>query len=148
MVVGSWFRSFIVLFVACVAARGDDWPQFRGPAQTGVARSQGAFASMAVPRVDWKVAVPGTGWSQPIVIGDTIYLTTAVPDGPLRPKSLTAGPADPASRSRDKPPVPDVTIEWQLLAIDLPTGETKWTRTVLRGKPEHPIHPSNTYATE
>lgn len=74
-------RVFVALLCLAFAgaAHGDDWPQFRGP--TG----QGHSTATAVPlewnetkHVRWKVAVPGSGWSSPIVAAGRVWLTTAV----------------------------------------------------------------------
>src|SRR5438093_10710274 len=60
----------------------DDWPQFRGP------DGQGHAAAAALPltwseqeNVAWKVAIPGLGWSSPVIQGGRIWLTTALDDG-------------------------------------------------------------------
>ena len=64
-----------------------NWPQFRGPG------GQGRAASVGLPirwsestNVAWKVAIPGEGHSSPVVLGNQIWLTTALADG----KSLRA----------------------------------------------------------
>jgi outer membrane protein assembly factor BamB len=61
----------------------DDWPQFRGP------DGQGHSDEKALPltwseteNVRWKVPVPGRGWSSPAILGDRIWLTTAIEPGP------------------------------------------------------------------
>jgi outer membrane protein assembly factor BamB len=43
---------------------------------------------------------------------------------------------------------PDVTVDWQVVCLDVANGEQLWTRTVQSGRPQFAIHPSNTYATE
>ena len=63
-------------------ARGQDWPSFRGPAATGVADGQnlpGDWDVKAGKNVRWKADVPGVGHSSPIVWGDRVFVTTAVP---------------------------------------------------------------------
>lgn len=126
---------------------GSDWPQFRGPLGTG------AVAQAAVPlewssttNVAWQVALPGQGWSQPVVVGDTVYVTAAVGEGLEKPMGMAAGVADP--RTMKAGSAPDATVDWRVLALDLATGKERWSVSAARGKPVHPIHPSNTYATE
>lgn len=136
-----------------LTAAAADWPQFRGPAGTGVAAKSDAGELPAEWAADknlaWKVKLPGAGWSQPIVSGGTVFVTTAVSDPPLAPKNMMAGVMEPQSRGAGKGlKAPEVTIEWKLLALDLQTGATKWAKTVVSGAPKFPIHPSNTYATE
>lgn len=64
------------------------WPQWRGPLGTGV----GPHANPPVEwgenkNLRWKVALPGKGHSTPIVWGERIFLTAAVPYGEeVRPR--------------------------------------------------------------
>lgn len=137
--------------VIALAANGaaSDWPQFRGPDGNGVSAHGQIPAEWSANRnLAWKIPIPGAGWSQPIIVGDRIYLTTAVSDHPSRPKDYSSGTTDPHTVSGGKAPAPNVTIEWKVMAIDLPTGHVKWVFTVASGKPRYPIHPSNTYASE
>lgn len=137
----------LILMLGVPAA---DWPQFRGPDGTGTA------ADAAIPlewseskHVAWKVKLPGSGWSQPVVIGNRVFVTAAISDPPLRPKDFTAGVKDPSSiPGLTKRTAPNVTIDWRVLALDLQSGAVLWSTTAVKGKPKYPIHPSNTYATE
>jgi outer membrane protein assembly factor BamB len=126
---------------------GGDWPQFRGAQGTGaVPAAEIPLSWSEQENVAWKVELPGQGWSQPIMVGDTIYVTAAVGAGLERPMDLEQGVADPRTNEPGKPP--DLVIEWRVLALDLASGKERWSRSAARGKPEHPIHPSNTWATE
>ena len=62
-----------------VSGAEGDWPRWRGPATTawhGATRPSGG----ATPkRIAWKAPVPGRGFSSPVVWGDRVFLTTAVP---------------------------------------------------------------------
>ncbi len=60
-------------------ARTLDWPEFRGP--TGQGHSPAAHVPShwsANSNIVWRVAIPGAGWSSPILVDDRLYLTTAV----------------------------------------------------------------------
>lgn len=74
-------RIAICVVVGAVvgSASAADWAEFRGP--TG----QGHYAGKPLPtewsktkNVVWKTAIPGKGWSSPIVVGDRLFLTSAV----------------------------------------------------------------------
>ena len=59
----------------------NEWPQFRGP--TGQGQSSATNLPLewnATTNVVWKVEVPGSGWSSPVLAKGRIYLTAAVPD--------------------------------------------------------------------
>ena len=64
-----------------------DWPQFRGPTGQGHSDEHGLPVQWSETKnVKWKVAIPGKGWSSPVVQGDRIWLTAATEEG----KSLRA----------------------------------------------------------
>jgi outer membrane protein assembly factor BamB len=73
---------------------GDSWPQFRGPHQDGISDAKGVPVTWSESEhIQWKVALPGEGWSSPIVANQQIWLTTALDGG----KSLHALCVDLAS---------------------------------------------------
>jgi outer membrane protein assembly factor BamB len=69
------------LLAAASGLTAEDWPQFRGPTGQGVSTEVELPVEWSESRnVRWKVDVPGTGWSSPVVAGDRVWLTTAVVD--------------------------------------------------------------------
>ena len=69
-----------VLVVLALLAQ--DWPQFRGPDGQGHATGQGYPLEWSESQhVRWKTAVPGRGWSSPVVAGGRVWLTTATKAG-------------------------------------------------------------------
>jgi outer membrane protein assembly factor BamB len=59
-----------------------DWPQFRGPGGQGVSNEKNVPLTWSETKnVRWKTAIPGRGWSSPVIQGDRIWLTTATEDG-------------------------------------------------------------------
>lgn len=68
-------------WVATVPA-ADPWPAFRGPTGDGFSAAAQAPVHWAEDQnVAWKTAIPGLGWSSPVVWGDQVWLTTATLDG-------------------------------------------------------------------
>lgn len=69
------------LFVGLASWAGaEDWTEFRGPGKQGHSSETGIPTTWsATENVKWRVAVPGSGWSSPVVAADRIYLTSAVP---------------------------------------------------------------------
>ncbi len=67
--------------VRMVAPEGDGaryWSRWRGPSGQGVVEGSGYPDTWSdTTNVRWKVAVPGSGHSSPIVWGDRIFLTTS-----------------------------------------------------------------------
>lgn len=67
----------VLAILAPVLAVAGDWPQFRGP------ESNGAVDSAGSPPVEWSrdsnvawiVDLPGEGYSQPVIVGDAVFVT-------------------------------------------------------------------------
>src|ERR1700730_7894553 len=91
--------ALAVLGLLLGAALGaENWPEFRGPS------GQGHFGAGSLPiewgpdkNVVWKQAIPGVGWSSPVVSEGRVYLTTAVPVEGSKDYSLRALCLDAAS---------------------------------------------------
>ncbi len=94
------FTRSLACFTAlsCVLSlHAEDWTEFRGPTQQGQSQAEGLpveWNAVEGKNVVWKVSPPGVGWSSPVVVGDRIYLTSAVPVGgeekPVVDRSLCA----------------------------------------------------------
>ena len=72
----------LALASAAPAIAADHWPQFRGTGAMGSADNPALPERWSeTENVAWKSAVPGIGWSSPVVWGDRIFLTTAISEG-------------------------------------------------------------------
>lgn len=66
---------------APISVAGGDWPWWRGPGRDNVAVSDGVPVEFSdTQNVIWKVDVPGRGHSSPTVVGERIFLCTALED--------------------------------------------------------------------
>jgi outer membrane protein assembly factor BamB len=73
--------AFALAFVLLMTtlARAEDWPHWRGPRGDGSSNERDIPTKWSdTENVHWKVAVPGGGHSSPIVVGDKVFLTTAL----------------------------------------------------------------------
>jgi outer membrane protein assembly factor BamB len=62
-----------------IGAAAHEWPEFRGPGGQGHATQTGLPLQWSESQnVAWKVPVPGSGWSSPVVGGGRVWLTSAV----------------------------------------------------------------------
>jgi len=78
---------FFLLFLLATARLEADWPQFRGPDGQGHSDQKGVPIHWAEGKnVTWKSAVPGKGWSSPVIAGNQVWMTSAEAGG----KSLHA----------------------------------------------------------
>ena len=121
----------------------DNWPQFRGPAASGVSANSGLpDAWSETDHVEWKTPIPGRSWSSPIVWGERIFVTTAIKEG---------GKLEPVKKGLyfggDRP-VPKEAHRFAVYCLDLETGRIVWEKEVHRGVPQHGHHLKNTLASE
>jgi len=71
----------LAIFTLHVSAAETEWPQFRGPTGQGISAATGLPTEWdANKNVAWKIAVPGRGWSSPVISKGRIFLTTSVID--------------------------------------------------------------------
>ncbi|MCS5632101.1 MAG: pyrrolo-quinoline quinone, partial [Pirellulaceae bacterium] len=66
----------VVLFISATAS-AENWPSWRGPDQNGVG-PKGPFPTTwsADSNIAWKITLPGSGSSTPVVWDENIVLTT------------------------------------------------------------------------
>lgn len=103
------------------------WPQFRGPSANSLTDSKDAPTVWGESQnVAWQIDVAGNGWSAPIVVGNSVFLTTAVEKG-----------ADESGLH-----------SYELHCYDVREGTTKWKKVLLETNPSQGTHRDNTYASE
>jgi outer membrane protein assembly factor BamB len=134
--------AIAIAFDTIAASGSDRWPQFRGP-QAGVAVDDPALPDTWSPtrNVAWKLPVPGSGWSSPVVWGDHIFITSVVSEGEVELPKL-------GLYSSGERPTPTETHRWMVYDIDFRTGRIRWAREAHHAIPRGPKHVKNTYATE
>jgi outer membrane protein assembly factor BamB len=72
--------GLFMIFALCAGA--ENWPQFRGPTAQGISSEKNLpMHWSAESNVVWKVAIPGEGWSSPIVWEGRVFLTSATERG-------------------------------------------------------------------
>ncbi|MBV9125340.1 MAG: PQQ-binding-like beta-propeller repeat protein [Planctomycetes bacterium] len=121
--------------------RCEEWPQFRGPAGTGVSKEARLPVEWSTDKnVAWKVKIPGYGWSSPVVWGDKVFVTTAVSERQRAPQRRGPGGGPEAP--------PDEVFRWEVYCLDAATGKTLWHQVAAQRKPPIATHISNTYASE
>ena len=119
-----------------------DWLQWRGPLGTGVAPEADPPVEWSETKnVRWKVALPGKGHSTPIVWGDRIFLTTAVPYGEALPPKRSAAPG-----THDGVAVTQ-RHEFVVLAINRRDGKVLWQKTVHKKLPHEGGHTTGSLAS-
>ncbi|MFN9433924.1 MAG: PQQ-binding-like beta-propeller repeat protein [Planctomycetota bacterium] len=99
-----------------------DWPQFRGPASDGhVAMDNVPVVWSDTTNIVWRAPIEGLGWSSPVVVDGSIYLTTAVPK--------------------------DKGLVLVAISLDASTGKLLWKREVRSVDSVPSIHAKNSHAS-
>jgi len=91
--------------------------------------------------IRWKTPLPGVGQSTPIVWGDQIFLTAAIPIG----EGFAPRPS-PAAGAHDNRAVTH-RQQFVVLSVDRGDGHIRWQRTVHEAIPEEQGHVSATLAS-
>ena len=92
-------HAVVAVAVLCMGAAtldAQDWASWRGPENDGMSRGDAPTVWDESANVTWEVAIPGRGHSSPVVWGNQIFLTTAVPIGPATAPSPAATGGRPA----------------------------------------------------
>ncbi len=88
-----------VLTLPITSIEAEDWPQWRGPQSNGLTTVKKVPTEWGTDEnIAWKVAIPGTGWSQPVVWGDKIFITTAITENQRKPQAGDFNPMTTADR--------------------------------------------------
>ena len=136
------------LVVSLTTSFAAEWKQFRGP------DGQGHAAAMNLPQkwsetenIQWKTAIPGRGWSSPVLEGDTIWMTTAV-------EEVLAGEALEKARKEKLGGNPMAkqmslvgSVSLRAVSVNAKTGELLGDIELLNVKSPPAIHTLNSYAS-
>ena len=110
----------IILPLLSAGARGEEWPQFRGPKGQGHSTEHGLPLHWnETKNIVWKIPIEGKGWSSPVVKKKRIWLTTATEEG----RSL------------------------RVICVDREKGQVLYNVEVFRHENPPPIHKKNSYAS-
>jgi outer membrane protein assembly factor BamB len=79
---GTRVALFILLTsgLSQLIASGEDWPMWRGPRGDGISDDASVPTEWSTTKnIRWKTPLPGQGLSSPIVVGDSVFVTSVVP---------------------------------------------------------------------
>jgi outer membrane protein assembly factor BamB len=145
----------VVMVVGSASSDPAHWPQWRGPFFNGVARTAAPVEFSDTKNIKWKLEIPGRGFSTPVIWGDRIFLTTAVPTGKV------AQPAPPPEQAQN-PTAQNPTEnpgggrrqgrgpgggsgageeqKFVVMCLDKKTGKTIWERVAKTATPHEGYH--------
>jgi outer membrane protein assembly factor BamB len=147
--------SLFVVLTITISVSSDTalehWPQWRGPFHTGMARTGAPVEFSDTKNTKWKIEIPGRGFSTPVIWGDRIFLSNAVPTG------NKAAQPEPAAQPADAQPAgqggerrgrggpgggagANEEHKFILMCIDRKTGKTLWERVAKTAIPHEGYH--------
>lgn len=143
---------------------GSQWPQWRGPLQNGIAPEARPPVSWSESNnVAWKVRIPGSGTSTPIIWGNQIFIQTAISAGAetaagsVKPETpASAAPAEGDQRRRGgsggpgggmRSETPGGAFRFALLSLDRETGKTQWQKSLREEVPHEGHHRDHGFAS-
>jgi outer membrane protein assembly factor BamB len=110
------------------------WPQWRGPYANGISHTaRPPLEWSETKNIRWKVEIPGRGSSTPVIWGDRVFVTSAVPVG-------VTGDAQHAPRGSLNP---RGVHRFVVMALDRKTGKTIWEQVATEAEPHERSHVDN-----
>jgi outer membrane protein assembly factor BamB len=160
----------ILMFSSCTK----NWPQFEKIGNDLVIKGINLPEKWGNDtNVAWTYDLNGTGWSSPVIWGDKIFISSAIPEykssgitqeeeegdeereGPPPPPPGTPMPGMGQMPPAGPPPMPPVDTNykhdiyrWEVTCIDLKTGKEIWKQVAFKGSPKTGTHAGNGYASE
>ena len=118
------------------------WPQWRGPLGNGVApHAKPPVEWNEKKNIRWKTTLPGRGHSTPVVWGDRLFLTTAVPFGEKLKPRYSGAPG-----AHDNLPVTQ-RHKFIALAVNRGNGKILWQKTLHSALPHEGAHDTGSLAS-
>jgi outer membrane protein assembly factor BamB len=136
----------MVIVVAWSSTAVADWPQFRGGKGDGRSDGRNLPTTWGGPfePYAWQCRIPGRGWSSPVIIGNSVWLTasevTSLPDERSKEK-LAFDPEGPLYFQTHQ------EVSCFAFEIDFDSGKLKRKIDLLTVQSPQPIHALNSYAT-
>lgn len=146
--------TLTLLMVGGLAAlvHADDWPNWRGPASSGITSERGLPERWSDgENIAWKARLDGLGISSPIVSGDLVFVTAQRGNGDVRPgpRLMQGGDAAGAGeRPLGAGPVKgDGQVTFLVSAFDRRSGNRAWQFELPGEKPLPSVHEKHNLAS-
>lgn len=128
-----------------------NWPAWRGPLATGESPvGNPPIEWNESKNIRWKIPIPGKGLSTPVVWGDRIFITTAIP------LDKTGDPELVKAHKRGRPIWMRIAgmsrttkniQQFSVLSISRKNGEILWKKVVREALPHEGIHKNGSWAS-
>lgn len=129
---------------AAALPAAETWPQFRGPGAEGKATTNAPLTWSATENIAWKTALPGKGWSSPVISADRIWLTTAI-ESPISPEEARRRIDMAKGYKGDLKAAGPVSL--RLISLDRRTGRQLYDVELFHVETPDALHKINSYAS-
>ncbi len=135
---------FAVLLLAVCQVSAEDWPEWRGEGGQGISTAKGLPETWSeTSGVIWKAELPGRGHSTPLLVGDQLWLTTAI-EKAATPDQVKA---KLTTNTGDQPLTVLDSVSLRVLCVDKANGKVLHDIEVLNIKDPQWAHQLNSYAS-
>jgi outer membrane protein assembly factor BamB len=128
---------FILAFAATATIHAENWPNWRGPASTGVSPEKALPTTWSdSENIAWKAKFRGVGISSPIVWGDRVFVTSQAGESISRPGPRLFQGGDAAAAGErplsagDSAKAPGGGTSFLVTAFDRASGKQLWEYAV------------------
>ena len=121
-----------------------DWPQWRGADGQGHAEGKGYPVTWSdTENIAWKTEIPGRGWSSPVIMGNEVWMTTAieVPIDPAKEKERLK------TNTGDQPLTVLEAVKFHAVCLDKISGKLLYDIELHVEKDPQWVHKLNSYAS-
>ena len=124
------------------------WHQWRGPDSRGVAPGSDPPVQWdEQTNIKWKVEVPGSGTSTPIVWGNQVFLLTAIKTDRIAEELPEIDEPETRGGNPFKIERPTNYHQFVVISFDRETGEVLWQDTATEQLPHEAFHQDHGYAS-
>ncbi len=128
-----FYRTTVLLLgtLLCLThSAAEDWLHWRGPIGTGASlTAKPPIQWSENENICWKVAIPGLGSGSPIVVGNRVFVVSAVP-------------VDGSQSARSQTP-----LQFCLFCFDRAQGKLLWKQVATVSQPHQATHETNGFAS-
>ena len=141
-----------LMFLSPSLQAANQWPTWRGPNADGtVTDCQPPIKWSATQNIKWKVKIPGSGSSTPIIWDHRLFLLLAESIGEQASPEAIAKTRVKVEGSKPLSvvvnPEPEIIHRFDVLCIDRRTGKFLWRKTVREELPHEGHHRDHGYAS-
>jgi putative pyrroloquinoline-quinone binding quinoprotein len=132
---------------ASAMAAGENWPQWRGPGGQGISTEADVPTDWQPDRnIAWKVVLPGSGHSSPVVWGDRIFLAAAIEGDVIRGAKAVDHVVDGKPWLHPDSVAADRQQTLKVLALDATKGTIVWEQSAYAGQVYDARHRRSSFA--